>query len=426
MPHPAILRGMLRLCLPALLLALGASARADDGLPVAENDWPWWRGPRREGSASENQKPPLTWSPTENVLWKIPVPGRGHGSATVVGPHVYLAACDERSGSQSVLCFDRATGKPLWETVVHASGAMRKNAKSTGASTTLACDGERLFITFANAGAVTATALGRDGKLLWQTKFSDYLIHQGYASSPALYQSLAIVSADHSGGGAVAGLDRKTGAIVWKRERPKFPNYASPVILSVAGRDQLLLTGCDLVTSLDPLTGKLLWEVPGATTECVTSTVTDGTHVFSSGGYPKNHLAAIMADGTGKIAWETKDRVYVPSLLLHEGHLYGVLDVDMAVCWAADSGRQMWKARLGGTFSSSPVRVGDRIYATNEAGESFIFRASPEKFTQLGTGKLGDEAFATPAICGGRLYTRVAHKVDGRRQEFLYCLGEKP
>ncbi len=409
-----------------LALLAAAAGPADDAIPVAETDWPWWRGARRDGTAPEGQKPPLFWSATENVLWKAEVPGRGQGSPTLFGDHLYLATCDEKNDTQSVLCFDRATGRRIWETEVHRGGAMRKNAKSTGASSTVACDGERVFINFANSGAVTTTALGREGKILWQTKISDYVIHQGYASSPAPYGPLVLVSADHHGGGVVAGLDRKTGAVVWKRGRPKVPNYTSPVVLRIGGREQLIMTGCDLVSSLDPLTGAVFWETAGATTECVTSTVTDGTHVYTSGGYPRNHLAAVRADGSGKIAWETKDRVYVPSFLIHEGHLYGVLDAGQATCWAADTGKELWKARLGGTFSASPVRVGDRIYATNEAGETFVFRASPEKFTQLAASKLGDEVFATPAICGNRIYTRVAHKIEGRRQEMLYCLGEKP
>jgi outer membrane protein assembly factor BamB len=424
---------MLRRLTPALLLMslglLSAAApgdQADSAVAVSDNDWPGWRGPHGDGSAADGPTPPLTWSAEDNVVWKAPVPGRGHGSPAVHGDHVYLAACDEATGAQSLLCFDRSTGKPLWETPVHASGAMRKNAKSTGASTTPASDGERVFITFANQGAVTASALSREGKILWQTKLSDYVIHQGYGSSPALYKSLVLVSADHSGGGAVAALDRKTGAVVWRHDRPKAPNYASPVVVRADGRDQLILTGCDLVSSFDPMTGKVLWETAGATTECVTSTVTDGTHVFSSGGYPRNHLAAIKADGSGKIAWDIKDRVYVPSLLLRQGHLYGVMDAGTAACWASDTGKELWKARLGGTFSASPVLAGNRIYATNEAGETFVYEANSEKFTKLAANKLGDEAFATPAICGGRLYTRVAHKVDGRRQEMLYCLGAKP
>ena len=426
MPHPWLWGLAFVGCMAAGFGPPRAEEQEADPLPVGETDWPWWRGPRRDGSANEGQKPPISWGPEKNVVWKAAVPGRGHGSPAVSGNHVYIAACDESSGNQSLLCYDRGTGRQLWETEVHHGGAMRKNAKSTGASSSPACDGERIFINFPNKDAVVTTALSLEGKILWQTKISDYVIHQGYGSSPALYKSLVLVSADHSGGGTVGALDRKTGAVVWKRERPKAPNYASPVVLRVAGRDQLLLTGCDLVSSFDPATGSVLWETAGATTECVTSTVTDGTNVFSSGGYPRNHLAAVRADGSGKIAWETKDRVYVPSLLIRDGHLYGVLDAGMAACWASDTGKELWKARLGGTFSASPVLVGDRIYATNEAGETFVFQANAEKFTQLATSKLGDEVLATPAICGGRLYMRVAQRVDGRRQELLYCLGELP
>jgi outer membrane protein assembly factor BamB len=421
---------MMRRWIPVVLLALGAAAgpeqQADDSLAVADTDWPWWRGAKHDGTASEGQDPPVRWSATENVVWKAEVPGRGHGSPAVSGDHVYLASCDEATGSQSLICYERATGRRIWETEVHRVGAMRKNAKSTGASATPACDGERVFINFPNKDAVFTTALSREGKILWQTKISDYVIHQGFASSPAPYRSVVIVSADHSGGGAIAALDRKSGAVVWRHDRPKAPNYSSPVILRVGGRDQALLTGCDLVSSFEPLTGKVLWEIPGATTECVTSTVTDGTHVFSSGGYPRNHLAAVRADGTGKIDWETKDRVYVPSLVVHGGNLYGVLDAGMPACWSAETGKELWKARLGGTFSASPVRVADRIYATNEAGETFVYQASPEKYAPIATSKLGDEVLATPAICGGRVYARVAQKVDGRRQELLYCLGKQP
>jgi len=106
-----------------------------------------------------------------------------------------------------------------------------------------------------------------------------------------------------------------TGDLVWSHDRPKIPNYTSPVIVNAAGREQLVFTGCNLVSSFEPLTGKTLWEVAGATEECVTSTVTDGEVIFTSGGYPKNHLAAVRADGSGKIVWEKGVRVYVPSML---------------------------------------------------------------------------------------------------------------
>lgn len=407
-------------------LELGDRAQAAEAEPivVGATDWPWWRGPSRDGLAAADQTPPQTWSATENVLWKRTIPGRGHGSATVVGDQVFLATADHEREAQSVLCLNRNSGDLLWQTDVHHGKFETKgNTKSSLASSTLACDGTRVFINFLHDGAIYTTALGRDGKLLWQTKVTDYVLHQGFGSSPALYQTLVLVSADNKGTGAIVALDRATGAVVWKQERPKLPNYASPIVLKVAGRDQMLLTGCDLVTSFDPLTGKKLWEAPGSTTECVTSTVADGGLIFTSGGYPKNHLAAMKADGSGQVAWENNSRVYVPSLLARDGYLYAVLDAGVAMCWKADTGAEVWKNRLGGTFSASPVMVGNIVYATNEAGRTFVFRATPAGFELLAENQLGDETFATPTICGSRIYLRVAANENERRQETLYCLG---
>jgi outer membrane protein assembly factor BamB len=410
----------------ALLIPLQASCQqVDDRISVDAADWPWWRGAQRNGIANPDQDPPTEWSASQNVAWKSAIPGRGHGSPTVVGRRVYLATADEQQGTQSVLCLDRETGKQLWHAEVHRGGLMQKNEKSTAASSTVACDGESVFINFANNGAVYVTALDLEGNQRWQKKIGDYLIHQGYGASPAVYQSLVIASADSAAGGVIAALDRKTGAIAWKRDRPKEPNYTSPIILNVAGRDQLFLTGCNLFSSFDPLSGKTHWEIKGATTECVTSTVTDGERVFSSGGYPKNHLAAVLADGSGKIAWDTNDRVYVPSLLARNGHLFGVLDAGIAACWKSDTGKQLWKKRLDGEFSASPVLVGNTIFATNENGETFVYRADPKKFEQIAVNKLGDQVMASAAICGSRIYMRVAEQVDGKRQEMLYCLAKQ-
>ena len=421
---PNLLRTLVVVAAAALFVTPAFGQQVDDHIDVDAADWPWWRGPERNGVAYPAQDPPTEWSATQNVAWKSPIPGRGHSSPTVVGPHVYLATADDEAGTQSVLCFDRATGKQLWQTEVHRGGLMRKNEKSTAASSTVACDGERVFISFANSDAVYVTALSVAGQQLWQTKIADYKIHQGYGASPALYQSLVLAAADSHAGGVVVALDRQSGSIVWKHDRPKEPNYTSPIILNVAGRDQLFMTGCNLFSSFDPLSGKSLWEVKGATTECVTSTVTDGQRVFCSGGYPKNHLAAVLADGSGKFVWETRDRVYVPSLLARDGHLFGVLDAGVAACWKSDTGDERWKKRLGGEFSASPVLVGDTIYATNENGETFVYRADPEKFEQIAVNKLGDEALASPTICGSRMYLRVVEQVDGKRQEMLYCLGK--
>ena len=393
-------------------------------------DWPWWRGPTRDGVAAGDQHPPLHWSETENLIWKAEIPGRGHGSPTVVGDRIYLQTAEPDRNVQSVLSYRRSTGQKLWHVEIHKGEFNSKdvkpsNTKSTFANSTIACDGERLFANFLHDGVIYTTALDLNGKQIWQKKITDYVLHQGFASSPAVYKNLVIVSADNKGAGVISALDRATGDVVWSISRPKLPNYTSPILYHVAGRDQLFFFGCGLVTSLDPLTGKTIWEIKGATDECVTSTVTDGNLIFTSGGYPRNHLAAVHADGSGKIAWENGSRVYVPSMLLKDGYLYAVLDAGVATCWKCDSGKEIWKERLGGVFSSSPVLVGDNIFVTNEAGKTFIFKASPDGFSSVAENQLGEEVFATPTICDSRIYLRAASQVDGKRQEFLYCLGEK-
>jgi outer membrane protein assembly factor BamB len=405
---------------PLLFCALLPVAAASGG------DWPWWRGPQRDGIAAPGQEPPVDLGAPDALRWSADVPGRAHGSACVAGDRVYLASADEATQVQALHGFDRATGKPLWTTVIHRDGMTQKtNRKETWASGTPACDGERIFMSFVHGDAVFTTALDRDGNPIWQTRISDFVVHQGYGASPAVWEDLVIVAADSKGegGGAVCGLDRTTGAVVWRNARPAKPNYASPVILHAAGKPQLFLTGVDRVTSLDPLTGKTFWEIDGATTECVTSTVTDGVRIFTSGGYPKNHVAAVAADGSGTVAWETKDRVYVPSMLVRDGHLYAVMDSGVAICWDSATGAERWKERLGGTFSSSPAMVGDRIYAANESGEMFVFRARPDRLEILGQHRIADEIFSSPAIADGCIYLRVAVREGETRREKLVCYG---
>lgn len=187
----------LRLTLPASAAPPAPSSTAT--VAIGNRDWPGWRGPSHDGHAAAKQTVPLTWSDTENVVWEADVPGRGSSSPTVVGDRVYLTSCDEPTGSQSVYAFDRGTGQLVWKQEVHASGAMRKHERSTGASSSVTCDGERLFVAFPNSDAVVITALSLEGKPVWQTKLCDYLIHQGYGASPFLHKDTVLVSADHKG-----------------------------------------------------------------------------------------------------------------------------------------------------------------------------------------------------------------------------------
>lgn len=418
---------LISLCFASLgsfAFADDASDLVNDQLDVAITDWPWWRGPNRNGIAHAAQNPPLEWDATKNVIWKAKIPGRGHGSPIVCADRVLLVTADPTDESQSLMCFHRESGKVVWKKDVHERGFPAKlNKKASNASSTPAWDGQNYYVTFVSHDAAYATSFDAAGNERWQTRVTDYTVHQGYGASPLLYQSLVIVAADNKKAGAIAALDRETGNIVWKHDRPNKPNYPSPIVLRIDDRDQLLLTGTDLVTSLSPLDGKVNWEIEGSTTECVTSTVTDGELIFTSGGYPDNHMSAVRADGSGEIVWQNRNRVYVPSMVAYDGYLYGVLDAGVAACWESSTGKEMWKARLGGTFSASPVLVNGHIYATNEEGETFVYACRSDKYEQLAKNKLGDNVMATQTICGGHIYARVAFDQDRNRQEMLYCIG---
>lgn len=394
-------------------------------LVASAGDWPGWRGPTHDGIAESGQRVPVKWNEDQNVIWKVKVPGRGHASPTVAEDRIFLPTADEARQIESVLCLDRKTGKLLWRSDLHEGGFTKRGHRlhKSHASSSVAWDGKRAIINFMSGDAVYTTALDRNGKELWEKNITDYVTHQGYGSSPFIYKSLVLVSADNKGGGCIAGLDRETGSIIWKNDRPKLPNYPSPVVYQVDGRDQLFMSGCDLVSSFDPLTGRTLWEINESTTECVVTIVTDGERVFTGGGYPRNHTVAIEADGSGKVAWHNTTRVYVPSMIVKDGHLFAIMDAGLAVCWDSATGKEKWRERLGGNFFASPVMLGNRIYATNVRGRTYVFKAEPNEFKILAENQLGYESYASPVICGNRIYLRVAKRGGGTRQEYLYCIG---
>jgi outer membrane protein assembly factor BamB len=393
-------------------------------ISVSEQDWPWWRGYERNGHAPDQPSPPVSWSSSENVMWRVEIPGRGNGSPTVVADRIFLATSDERNETQSVLALHRETGDRLWETTIHEGGLSPTNHQhSSQANGTVACDGERLFILFLNGGNVHATALDLNGGLLWQTDVGAYRHRYGYAPSPLIYESLVICGGDNRGGGFLAAVHRETGDIVWRRQRPDADTFSSPVVAHVAGRDQVLISGAARVAAYDPQNGDQLWSCPGAADSTCGTLVWDDQRVFASGGYPQQQTICIDA-GTGSEVWSNRTRCYEQSLLVHDGHLYAVDENNTAYCWEAETGAEKWRGRLHGRFSASPIVTPDgNIYASNETGDTFIFRADPSAFTLVAENRLGDEAFATPAVCGGRIYFRVAETAGARRREYLYCIG---
>lgn len=427
-------RDLLLLCLLPAIVSPAFAAEREKGIGdfpqlSAERDWPWWRGPTRNGVAAEapNSKVPTKWSETENVIWKADVPGRGHSSPIVVNGKVYVTTADERALTQSVIAYDAATGKQLWQTVVNKGNFPAEiHKKNTHATPSVACDGERLYVVFNHSKAVHASALSLDGKVLWTTRFAAFDPKQyafGYAPSPVIYRDTVLVSAESESERMLAALDRATGKEVWRTPRQTHTSYSPSSIAPVAGRDQLILSGGDQITSYDPATGKQLWTAPGTASATCGTAVWDGDIVVAAGGYPKANTSAINA-ATGKVVWSLPHRLYEQSLIAHKGHVYAFISTGMLHCIRIADGKEMWKQRLTGPVSASAVLAGGHVYWANERGTIFVFKANPEKFELVAENQLGDESMASPAVAAGRLYLRVAHE-EGGRKEVLYCIGSK-
>jgi outer membrane protein assembly factor BamB len=194
-------------------------------------------------------------------------------------------------------------------------------------------------------------------------------------------------------------------------------------VAKVAGRDQLLISGCETLSSYNPASGKQLWSFPGTTmATCGTMVWTDNL-VIASGGYPKAETICMKADGSGEVVWKNRQKCYEQSMLVHDGYVYALTDKGVAYCWRATDGQQMWRERLAGPVSSSPVLVGDTIFQTIEDGTTFVFKANPQKFELVARNQLGSTGFASPTICGNRIYIRTTVNDGRKKQGMLYSLG---
>ncbi|TWT96118.1 outer membrane biogenesis protein BamB [Botrimarina colliarenosi] len=399
---------------------------------VDAQDWPQWRGPTADNHAAPGATAPVAWSEDSGLAWKTPVPGRGHSSPTLVGDRIYLITADESAQTQSLLIFDRSSGELLREVLTHRGGlAARIHPNNTHASSTVASDGERVFALFCNEDAAIVTAYDLAGDKLWQKRVGGFDPQQfqfGFGSSPRLVDGLLVLSTEYDGPeSGLYAVDPATGDTVWSAPRVKELSYSTPSITPVDGEKQLLMSGNYSVSSYDPQSGKELWSV-----EDITARATCGTMVwdkslglgFASGGFPDPFTLAIELGGDHKVVWQNSVKCYEQSLLAADGHVYAASDNGVAYCWRAGDGKEMWKSRLGGKFSSSPLLVGKAIYVTSEQGTTHVFEANPERFVRLGENQLGDSGFATPTPADGRLYHRYGKTEGGKRQEYLVAIGE--
>jgi outer membrane protein assembly factor BamB len=220
----------------------------------------------------------------------------------------------------------------------------------------------------------------------------------------------------------MVAVNRATGDQVWRINRPRSTSFSSPIVATVAGRPQLLLSGNQTVSSYDPTNGKELWAAKCLTMATCGTVVWDGDCVIASGGFPKAETACIRADGSGKVLWTNQQKCYEQSMIATDGFVFAVTDPGIAYCWRVSDGETMWRERLGGKFSASPILIGDVLHAFNEQGQGFAFRANPSKFESMGGGKIADDIFATPVVVGNTMYMRIARQADGNRQEYLVAL----
>ena len=426
---------VLRIC---LLLAAGCSRSTPideisldaSGVTISDaaadlsDAWPGWRGPAADGVAPE-QGLPTEWDALTNVRWRVEVPGRGHSSPVVVGDRVYLATALEDAQQQLVLAYNRATGEQVWSTTVHDGGFPNPrdiHHKGTNANGTVASDGQRIYIAFLNGGEVVAAALDLAGEIVWQKPVGAFRPKFGYAPSPILYKSLIIVAGDNMGGGFLAALDGASGEIAWRIDRGATSSYSSPTVAQVGGKDQLLISGCDAVASYDPTTGEEFWRTPCIAEATCGTVVTTDERIFASGGYPDRETVCLSA--SGEKLWSDKTKIYEPSLAVVGEALYGVTDDGIAYCWSLESGDVMWKQRLSGGFSASPLVCGDLLYVPNLEGKTYVFRANPERYEEVAVNQLGDDCYASPAAIDGELYLHIGVGSGANRRQQLVCIDE--
>ena len=297
------------------------------GLIRAEN-WPGWRGPSGDG-VSAGKGIPTKWSSTENIAWKIPVPGEGHSSPIVWGDKVFLTSSLTEKNKRILLCIDRLSGQTVWKRDVVQSPPETVHRLNSRASGTPATDGKQVYVTFMRAegdeviapnvgserlitpGKIIVAAYDLDGNEKWKTNVGDFLSAHGFNTCPVLFEDLVILNGDHDGNAYLVALDRQSGRQRWRTRREnKTRSYVTPIIREIDGITQMILSGSLCIASYDPRNGKRHWIVDGPTEQFVASMVYDGKYVFATGGYPERHTLAIRPGGKGNvtdthIAWRT-------------------------------------------------------------------------------------------------------------------------
>ena len=421
-----------------ILLTVGLSLAS---LHAGQPEWPQFRGPNGSGIAAADAHPATTWSATQNMKWKVALPGPGSSSPVIAGERVFItcysgygdgsSGADPEKLQRHLICLQRNSGKVLWDKSVPAelpedeySGNLREHGY---ASNTPVTDGERVYAFFGKTGVL---AFDFDGRQLWKVNVGKQSSNRrwGSAASPILCQNTVIVNAAEEGRSVLA-LDKLTGKEVWKTEVNSLElSFVTPVLVECAGgRSDLALAVPGEMWGLNPDTGKLRWFAQtGITGNVSPSLVAADGIVYATGGYPRQGTIAVRAGGKGDVTqtnvlWSSQSASYVPSPVVCQGHLYIISDQGSAICLEARTGKLVYKERLPGVtggkpFYASVVLAGGHLYATSRRNGTFVVQAAPT-FTLLAQNKLADDDTdfnGTPAITGKQLFLR--------SNRFLYCI----
>jgi outer membrane protein assembly factor BamB len=407
------------LCFSRLVLASAAASS------VLAADWPAWRGPHGDGRCDEPDVP-LRWSQSENIAWTTPIPGKGHSSPIVFGDRVFVTTCIEPEQRHVLLCLDRLTGQLKWERSATAKLQKSIHRLNSHASSTPATDGRFVWVSYLDQPDMTIVCHDfADGREVWRTVPGQLLSKHGYCSSVLPYKDTIILNGDHDGDGYLVALDQATGKERWRTARPNHTrSYCAPLVTTVDGRKQLVLSGSSCVAAYDPDTGKLIWIVDGPTEQFVSSPIHLDGIVFMTYGFPKRGICGIDPTGEGNV---TKSHLrfnverasrggYVPSPVAHGKRAFVVNDEGIASCADPHTGAEIWTQRLGRHHSASPVVAGGNVYFLDDDGKCWIVRAR-DKYELVGVNELGEGVYGSPAFSRGQIFLR------GTRH--LYCIGRK-
>lgn len=395
-------------------------------------EWPCFRGPGRQGISLEVDVP-LRWGDDTNIAWNTAIPGEGWSSPIVFGDRVFATTATQGGTSLHLLCLDRKTGKVRWDKEVAKQQAGYKQRNNSYATSTPATDGQRVYV-LAFDGRITAVSV--DGQIEWVNKdFDTYYSEHGIAVSPVLYEDLVIVPYDWSSPGpdkkvgwqvpwdkaVILAVERETGRTRWRGKRGlSCIAHVVPQIAETKSGTELVSAAGNVIQGFDPATGKRLWSVSSPGEGVVPSVVVGEGLAFTASGFGDSTIRAVRLGGRGDVsethvAWQSQDDVpRVPSMLYVAPHLYVLTESGVAKCLRAATGQEIWRQRLAGKFSASPVWADGKIYFLSEKGTMTVIAAGAE-FKVLAENRLVGKFCASAAISQGHIFLR--------SQETLYCIG---